>query len=63
MGKNMLMTEQDLKMAEIHSKEDERMFHHLEDGEIEGRRVDDVEYCQSIAKRYLWPSWERLQES
>ena len=63
MGTKMLTTEEDLKLAEIHSKEDERMFGHLEDGEIDGRRVDDVEYCQSMAKRYLWPSWQRLQAS
>ena len=63
MGTKMLTTEEDLKLAEIHSKEDERMFGHLEDGEMDGQRVDDVEYCQSMAKRYLWPSWQRLQAS
>ena len=63
MGKNIFTTAEDLRQAEIHSKEDERMFHHLEDMEIESWRIDDMEYCESMARQYLWPSPERLQQS
>ena len=63
MSRDMLTTEEDLRRAEIHSREDAWMWQLLEDGDISPGRVDDLDYCQSMAKRLKWPNGERLRDS